>query len=77
MLLANLSARNDAATVAEKIHALISRPHRIDGHELFVTPSIGVAVFPDDGDSTETLMNRAELAQKRVKEQGRGQFTFY
>jgi diguanylate cyclase (GGDEF)-like protein len=77
VLLANLSSRSDAATVAEKIHALISRPHRIDGHELFVTPSIGVSVFPDDGDSTETLMNRAELAQKRVKEQGRGQFTFY
>jgi diguanylate cyclase (GGDEF)-like protein len=77
VLLANLGGRGDAATVAEKIHALISRPHRIDGHELFVTPSIGVAVFPDDGDSTETLMNRAELAQKRVKEQGRGQFTFY
>jgi len=77
LLLANLAGRDDAATVAGKIHTLISRPHQIDGHELFVTPSIGIAVFPHDGDSTEALMNRAELAQKRVKEQGRGQFTFY
>jgi EAL domain-containing protein (putative c-di-GMP-specific phosphodiesterase class I) len=36
-----------------------------------------VSVFPDDGDTTEALMSRAELAQKRVKDQGRGQFTFY
>jgi diguanylate cyclase (GGDEF)-like protein len=77
VLLVNLGSRRDAAIVAEKVHGLISRPHRIDGHELFVTPSIGIAVFPDDGDTTESLMSRAELAQKRVKEQGRGQFTFY
>src|SRR5262249_39895966 len=73
LLLVNLSSRADAAVVAEKVHALISRPHRVEGHEIFVTPSIGIAVFPDNGDTPELLMSRAEMAQKRVKEQGRGQ----
>jgi diguanylate cyclase (GGDEF)-like protein len=77
VLLVNLASRNDAARVAEKIHALISRPHRIEDLELFVTPSIGIAVFPDNGGTPELLMSRAEMAQKRVKEQGRGQYTFY
>jgi diguanylate cyclase (GGDEF)-like protein len=77
VLLVNLASRKDAAMVAEKIYALISRPHLVDGHELFVTPSIGIAIFPDDGATPESLMSRAEMAQKRVKQEGRGQFMFY
>ncbi len=66
-----------AAHVAEKILMSIALPCRIDGHELHTTPSIGIAVFPNDGDSVEKLMKNADIAMYHAKSQGRANFQFF
>ena len=78
VVLTSLSSRDDAALVARKIIELITRPHEVPGSgEIYVTPSIGVSIFPDDGETPDGLLRSADVALHRVKEQGRGQFQFY
>ena len=77
VLLTSLSTRADAALVARKIQESVTRPHEAASGEILVTPSIGVAVFPDDGETPDSLLRSADVALHRVKEEGRGQFQFY
>ena len=78
VVLTSLSSRDDAALVARKIIELITRPHEVAGSgEIYVTPSIGVSIFPDDGETPDGLLRSADVALHRVKEEGRGQFQFY
>jgi len=77
VLLTSLSSRNDATLVARKIQESVTRPHEAASGEIFVTPSIGVSVFPDDGETADALLRSADVALHRVKEEGRGQFQFY
>lgn len=71
-------------TTPEKISALAKRvvdtlrkPFRIEGHRIEIGASIGVALYPDDGDDVDTLMRAADVAMYRVKEHGRGAVCFY
>jgi diguanylate cyclase (GGDEF)-like protein/PAS domain S-box-containing protein len=66
-----------AAHVAAKILASVAEPCRIAGHELTTTPSIGIAVFPGDGDSVEALMKNADVAMYHAKAQGRANYQFF
>jgi len=77
VLLLNLSSPRDAAVVAEKILASISEPHQIAGHELRITSSIGVAVFPEHGDSNGELIRHSRIAMHSVKQQGRNDCAFF
>ncbi|MEE9281501.1 MAG: EAL domain-containing protein [Myxococcota bacterium] len=77
ILLVSLNRREDAAVVAAKIVGVLSRPHEISGQEIFMTPSVGIAVYPDHGDASEALIGRAEVAMRTVKEQGRASFLYY
>jgi predicted signal transduction protein with EAL and GGDEF domain len=77
VLLANLARRSDAGLVADKLYARIAQPQRVGQHELFVTPSMGIAVFPDDGDTPDALLGHAELALRLAKAEGRGHYKFY
>ncbi len=62
----------DAANnVAEKFLECYEQPLRIEGHELRVSASIGIAVFPDDGEDADSLLHHADIAMYRVKESGR------
>ncbi len=61
------------ASVARKILRSLSAPFRVDGHELFVTASIGISLYPADGDDVETLLKCADSAMYRAKELGRNQ----
>ena len=74
ILLADLAAPGDAATVAQKVLDSIARPIVVEGHELFVTTSIGVALHPADGDDAETLLKNADSAMYRAKELGRNNY---
>ena len=76
-LLLNLASPRDAAVVAEKILHQISQPHHIAGHELNVTSSIGVALFPEHAQTHEELVRLSSIATKEAKEQGRNKSCFY
>ncbi|MCF8150900.1 MAG: EAL domain-containing protein [Burkholderiaceae bacterium] len=66
-----------ADSVAEKILRSLGVPYRIDGHELHTTPSIGIAVFPDDGHNAETLTRNADAAMYHAKSAGRNNVQFF
>jgi diguanylate cyclase (GGDEF)-like protein/PAS domain S-box-containing protein len=66
-----------AAHVAQKLLALAVEPYQIDGHELTATPSIGIALFPCDGDDYGALAKCADAAMYRAKQGGRNTSCFY
>ena len=76
ILLPDIADARAAATVAQKVLEAISHPVIVEGHELFVTTSIGIATFPDDGADAETLLKNADRAMYRAKEAGRNNFQF-
>ncbi|HVG23349.1 MAG TPA: diguanylate cyclase, partial [Thermoanaerobaculia bacterium] len=74
VLLSDLDDARDAARVAQKLLDTVSEPLRVEGHELYVTTSIGIAVFPNDGDTAELLLKNADSAMYRAKESGRNSY---
>ena len=70
-------AINIAAHVAEKILGSLSRPYHIAGNALHSTPSIGISLYPHDGDSIESLMKNADAAMYHAKSMGRNNFQFF
>ncbi|MDQ2695581.1 MAG: GGDEF domain-containing phosphodiesterase, partial [Pseudomonadota bacterium] len=60
-----------------KVLATLEKPVIVDDHKLFVTGSIGISLFPRDGQDVETLLKHADVALYRSKEQGRNSFHFY
>jgi diguanylate cyclase (GGDEF)-like protein/PAS domain S-box-containing protein len=67
----------DAILVAEKVVKAFKTPIIVDTHELFLTPSIGIALFPDDGENSEELIKHADTAMYRAKELGGNGFQFF
>ena len=76
ILLDEVAHVSDAALVADKIIVALSAPHRVGEHELRLTASIGISVYPDDGTDADTLIGRADAAMYRAKQQGLGSFVF-
>ena len=75
-----LPERNDAGLntgIVTRIMDAIAQPMTIEGHELFISCSVGVAVYPADGDVPETLIKHADIAMYRAKELGRNNFQFF
>lgn len=77
IILEKLTNAEDAAVVADKILKSITKKMNLDGHDVVVGGSIGVSVFPDDGDDAESILKNADIAMYRAKEQGRNQYQFY
>lgn len=71
ILLPSLSHANDAAALAEKIRLALRQPFAVDGLEMRISCSLGVAVFPEDGEDEVTLTKHADQALYRAKENGR------
>ncbi len=65
------------ARVADKILDALAQPYRIEGHQLYSTTSIGIAVFPGDGDSVAMLMQNADVAMYHAKAAGRNNVQFF
>jgi len=70
-------SREEAARLAENIITALSRPLYVQQHELFITTSIGISVFPDDGTDMDTLLRFADAAMYNAKEKGKNNFQFY
>ncbi|BBI99333.1 hypothetical protein FGKAn22_10260 [Ferrigenium kumadai] len=68
---------NGAANVATKLMEAVSRPCQIEQHELVSTASIGIAVYPHDGEDFEMLFKNADAAMFRAKQDGRNNFRFF
>jgi diguanylate cyclase (GGDEF)-like protein/PAS domain S-box-containing protein len=74
VLLGDLTRPDDAAKIAQKLLDTIAQPIRVEGHELFVTTSIGIALFPNDGETAEALLKNADHAMYRAKDVGRNSY---
>ncbi len=77
LLLPELASKQDAQGVAEKILQALRTPVEVDGHEIFVSLSIGIALYPDDGDGLETLIRHADMAMYHIKGSGKNDYTFF
>ncbi|HUQ26269.1 MAG TPA: EAL domain-containing protein [Burkholderiales bacterium] len=77
LVLPQIKRTSDVAQVAQKVIEQLSLPVVIEERELVVTPSIGIAVFPDDGRDAETLIRNADAAMYHAKEAGRANYQFF
>jgi diguanylate cyclase (GGDEF)-like protein/PAS domain S-box-containing protein len=77
ILLSEITHPEDAATSAKKILLSLSAPHSIGGQDLHINGSIGISVYPEDGEDAETLIKNADMAMYHAKENGRNNFQFF
>ena len=71
------SSRNDVEQVAQKLISVIEAPVHAEGRPLSVTPSIGIALYPGDGDTPTELIEHADSAMYRAKARGRANYQFF
>jgi len=77
LLLPEVRTRDDVVVIAEKILDRLCEPFVIDGHELFVGASIGIAMYPEAGDTGEVLIQNADIAMYQVKGRGKNGYQFF
>ena len=77
ILLTALPQPEDAGRVARRILESLAHPFSIDGHEIFISASIGISIFPSDGSTVEALLKNADTAMYHAKEQGRNNCQYY
>ena len=73
----NVHAAGGTAVLAERLIEGVAAPFLVDGHDIKVAASIGIAVHPEDGADADELVRRADLALYRAKQDGRGRFRFF
>jgi len=72
-----LAGPHEAGALAERIVTLLSEPYDIDGQQVVIGTSVGIALAPADGETAEQLLRNADIALYRVKEDGRCTFCFF
>ncbi len=77
VLLAGIQSAQDAALVADKILQNVSHPCLIEGRELHISPSIGIAIYPNDGNDMDELLRNADTAMCHAKQGGRSRLSFF
>ncbi|HEX4586204.1 MAG TPA: EAL domain-containing protein [Burkholderiaceae bacterium] len=77
LILPDLADARDCSSIAEALLQALAAPIRIDGGQTFITASVGVAVFPPDGNEADGLLKNAHAAMRRGKEPGRNNVQFY
>ena len=77
LIIEDLDDQFDAGHFAEKLHRAFAEPLSLKDQPMTVTPSIGVSIFPEDGEDIETLMRKADLAMYEVKSRGRNGWLFF
>jgi diguanylate cyclase (GGDEF)-like protein len=68
---------DDAGLIARRILTAMAVPFKIAGRELYVTPSIGIAIFPEDGEDAASLLKHADIAMDQAKKNGGNRFEFF
>ncbi|MBI5468974.1 MAG: EAL domain-containing protein [Deltaproteobacteria bacterium] len=77
VLLTDYSDIHDVAKVAQRIQNELSMSFKVGGYELFVSVSIGISLYPSDGEDVEKLLKNADIAMYHAKENGRNNYQFY
>jgi diguanylate cyclase (GGDEF)-like protein len=77
VMLTDIRSIQDAGKVSQRMLDILSQPFRLDNHEVFITASIGIAIYPFDGVDTDTLLKNADIAMYHAKEQGKNNYQFY
>jgi diguanylate cyclase (GGDEF)-like protein/PAS domain S-box-containing protein len=77
VLLSEVERSADAAITARRMLAAVAEAYSLDQHDLHITASIGVSVYPDDGTDAETLIKNADTAMYQAKENGRQGYQFF
>jgi len=77
IMLAGVETSGAVAMIAEKLVFSVGDPYFIEEHDLYTTPSIGIAIFPGDGENGETLLKNADAAMYHAKSAGRNNFQFF
>jgi diguanylate cyclase (GGDEF)-like protein/PAS domain S-box-containing protein len=77
ILLSEVDHPDDAGLIGEKIVASVAEPHHLAGHQLSLTASVGIALYPEDGQDPQSLIMRADTAMYHVKNSGRNRVGFY
>ncbi len=77
LLLDDIRIPEDAGRVAEKIIETLSQPYQIDGHELAISASVGLALYPENGEDIDALLRNADAAMYAAKAAGRARYQFY
>ena len=72
-----LNKPQNAAVLAQKLIACLKQPFTIESHQFFLTASVGISLYPQDGISAETLLRNADAAMYRAKEEGKNTFQYY
>ncbi|MBZ0157399.1 MAG: EAL domain-containing protein [Alphaproteobacteria bacterium] len=77
ILLSQVSHPEDVSRIAEKITATFEKPFSVNGYTFYTTASIGISIFPEDGEEAEILIKNADIAMYHAKEEGRNNYQFY
>jgi len=77
ILVDELNSPQDAVAVARRVLDVLTEPFMLNGHEIFVTCSIGITLYPKDGRDAQALLSNADAAMYRAKEKGRNNYQFY
>lgn len=77
LLLPRVRQREDAEAIAEKIITVLGEAFHIEGHELYLSVSIGITLYPDSGDNMDTLIQHADIAMYDIKGNGKNGFRFF
>ncbi len=77
VILNGIATESDIPKLASKMLSDLAVPFDCEGRELFITTSIGISLFPDDGDNAQTLLKKADAAMYHSKRKGRNAFQFY
>lgn len=77
VLLSQIGTTEDAARVADKLITELSQPYGVEGHELQVTASVGICIYPDNGTQPNVLLRNADASMYSAKEGGRNRYQFY
>ncbi|MFA5242736.1 MAG: EAL domain-containing protein [Sulfuricella sp.] len=77
VVMSDMASEDDAATLARHLIETVATPMKLDCHDMIVTASLGVALYPKDGEQAADLMKNADVAMYRAKDLGRNSFQFY
>lgn len=77
IVIPDMMTAEDAAAVSCKVLEALSQPFIIENHEMYISASIGISLYPQDGEHEEILLKNVDLAMYRAKHKGRGNFCFY